>query len=257
MRETPLTTKCPIPLPSPGSTHSTSVHWSASGRVIPKGSWLNLSQPWPWLPRLEATMRPERQCEQKAQGLCTARKWGPGFPNFHCWTSYSCKWLWILVAGVGITFIYLPCILLVFAGENPLSHVLPPFPLCEEGWEGWALIFPCGYFFSFFFLGENSGMLPPFRSRGRVTGKPVHYLPIVPFTQCSCPFGLEGNLGNSALCAPMASHPSGFSVNPRWVSRTDLAPPRTSCLCRSFARVLGYCLQASGLKAESKKCLSD
>ena len=154
-------------------------------------------------------------------------------------------------------FIYLPCILLVFAGENPLSHVLPPFPLCEEGWEGWALICPCGYFFSFFFLGENSGMLPPFRSRGRVTGKPVHYLPIVPFTQCSCPFGLEGNLGNSALCAPMASHPPGFSVNPRWVSHTDLAPPRTSCLCRSFARVLGYCLQASGLKAESKKCLSD
>lgn len=82
--------------------------------------------------------------------------------------------------------------------------------------------------------------------------KPVLYLPIVPFTQCSCPFGLEGNLGNSGLCAPMASHPPGFSDNRRWVSHTDLAPPQASCPCRSFGRLLGYCLRLQNWKQRAR-----
>ena len=113
----------------------------------------------------------------------------------------------------------------------------------------------------FLLCGGEFWHAPSFQITGQsgrgMPRKSVLYLPIVPFTQCSCPSGLEGNLGNSGLCAPVAFHPPGFSDNPRRVSHTDLAPPQASCPCRSFARLLEYCFQASGLKAESKKCLSD
>lgn len=168
-------------------------------------------------------------------------------PNPSCWSWQNFYWFTRYPPGVCWGDSPLTCIASIPTVWGGLGGMCPHMPL-------WLLLL-------FLLCGGEFWHAPSFQITGQsgrgMPRKSVLYLPIVPFTQCSCPSGLEGNLGNSGLCAPVAFHPPGFSDNPRRVSHTDLAPPQASCPCRSFARLLEYCFQASGLKAESKKCLSD
>lgn len=93
VRETPLTTKCPIPLPSPGSTHSTSVHWSARNTLVmwsPRvAGWVSVSHGhgclgWKQSCNLEGGVS-RRPSVSVLQGEW--RRWPPGngdlvFPTF-------------------------------------------------------------------------------------------------------------------------------------------------------------------------------
>lgn len=134
---------------------------------------------------------------------------------------------------------------------SPLTHI-PSIPTVRGG-----LGRVCPYMPLWLFLlsGGEFWRAPSFQSMGQrsrdMPQKSLLYLPIVLFMQCSCPFGLEGSLGNRVLCAPVASHPPGFSYAPRWVSCADLAPPQAPCLCRSYAWVPGC--QLSGLRTESRE----
>ena len=166
-------------------------------------------------------------------------------PNPSCWSWQNFYLFTMCPPSICWGDSPLTCIASIPTVWGGLGGMCPHMPL-------WLLLFLLsgGEFWhalSFQIMGQSGRGMPR---------KPVLYLPIVPLTQRSCPFGLEGNLGNSGFCPPVASHPPGFSDNPRWVSHTDLAPPQASCPCRSFARLLRHCLQASELKAESKKCLS-
>ena len=134
---------------------------------------------------------------------------------------------------------------------SPLTHI----PSIPTVWGGLGRVCPYMPLWLFLLSGGEFWHAPSFQSMGQrsrgLPQKSLLYLPIVLFTQCSCPFGLEGSLGNRVLCAPVASRPLGFSYAPRWVSCADLAPPQASCPCRSYAWVPGC--QLSGLRTESRE----
>lgn len=177
------------------------------------------------------------------------RRWPPGngdhsFPNIHIWTFWATSNSKSSYFEVGRTFYrftrYPPGV----CWETPLSPLCClPFPLCE-GWGGLCyLICPYGYFFFFFFLGENSGMLllSDHRAEWQEHAKEISSL----FANSAIHAMLmsirpRGNLGNSGLCAPVASTHLASQTTLASVP-FDLAPPQASCPCRSFARLLEYC----------------
>lgn len=122
--------------------------------------------------------------QSRTQCLCTAgrmkrgdhRKWGPDFPNIHCWTFLELQVTQILVAEVGRTFIGVQGILPDCLHQGDSSSACASIPTVKErGWEGCALIQPYGYFFFFLLSGEFMlhSLNPPGDSVRACQGNPV------------------------------------------------------------------------------------
>lgn len=180
--ETPLPIKCPIPLPLPWK-HSLNICplkcQESLGHVTPRmAGWVSVSHAMVALVESNYAAGKAVWAEGPVSLYCrenevkvTTRKWGPDFPNIHCWTflelqvtpNPSC-WSWQNFI-VFTRHRYPPGV----CWGNSSSHVLP-IPTVWGGLGGSGPHMPLWLLLLFLLSGRILACSLLFRSQGRVAG---------------------------------------------------------------------------------------